>query len=57
MIAGPVLATAICGVVVVLGATAIGLVAAAEVVLWRWEQRQERSRDVAGGRRDGGRDG
>ena len=57
MSAAPVLAAVICGVVVVLGATAIGLVAAAEAVLWRWEQRQERGRDVAGGRRGGGRDG
>ncbi|WIK82133.1 hypothetical protein [Micrococcus lylae] len=57
MIAGPVLATAICGVVVVLGATAIVLVAAAEVVLWRWEQRRERSHRVTRTRRGGGSDG
>lgn len=57
MIAGPVVAAVVCGVLVVLGAAAIGLVAAAEAVLWRWEQQQERGRDVAGGRRGGGRDG
>lgn len=55
MVGVTVIVLAVSGVLVVAGALAIGLVASAEFILWRWEQRREPDR--ARGARGGGRRG